>query len=70
VTSTAACASGKVLLGGGGEVTTDDNQQARAVMQSSYPSSTSTWTAVGVVSDSNLGGGKTLTVTAYALCSL
>jgi hypothetical protein len=70
VTATVSCPNGKVLLGGGGDVTTDDSQQSRAAMQSSYPSDNNTWTVVGVVSDSNLGGGKTLTVTAYALCSL
>ena len=70
VTATTSCPAGKVLLGGGGQATTDDPQQERATMQASYPSSTDTWTVVGLVSDSNLGGSNTLTVTAYALCSL
>jgi hypothetical protein len=71
VTATASCAPGKVLLGGGAEVTTDDaGYPLRAVLVSSFPSSTTTWTAVGMVNDSNLGGGKHLTVEPYALCSL
>jgi hypothetical protein len=59
-----------VLLGGGALVTTTTAQKERAQLVSSYPSSASTWTAVGVVSIGNLGGGQTMTVTAYALCSL
>ena len=68
VTSTATCGAGKVLLGGGSRVTTNDTVLSRAVMVSSYPSSTTTWTAIGVVSE-NLTTGKTMSVTAYALCS-
>jgi len=30
----------------------------------------STWEAVGMVANSDLAGGTTLTVTAFALCSL
>lgn len=71
-TATASCAAGKVLLGGGADVTTNGTpaQGRRAVMASSYPSSTTTWTAVGVVTDSNLAAAQTLSVTAFALCSL
>ena len=36
----------------------------------SHGSSTTTWTAIGVVGIGALGAGYTLTVTAYALCSL
>jgi hypothetical protein len=69
VTSTASCAPGKVVLGGGANVTTTDTNRNRGVLVSSYPSSTSTWTAIGVVGDSNLANGKTTSVTAYVLCS-
>jgi hypothetical protein len=37
---------------------------------SSYPSSTTTWTAIGVVAIGNMTGANTMTVTAFALCSL
>jgi hypothetical protein len=59
-----------VLLGGGGLVTTTAAQKERVHLTASYPSSTTTWTAIGVVGIANLGGGQTMTVTAYALCSL
>jgi len=68
VTATASCPAEKVVLGGGAQVTTTDSAQ-KAVLVSSFPSNTTTWTAVGVVSESNLAAGKTLTVTPYALCS-
>ncbi|MFN8639955.1 MAG: hypothetical protein U0360_11025 [Dehalococcoidia bacterium] len=41
--------------------------KARAVLISSYPNSTESWTAIGVA-DANLTGGRTMSVTAYALC--
>jgi hypothetical protein len=66
VTATATCAVGKVLLGGGAQVTTSAG--TGAVLQSSYPSSTTAWTAVGEVTTA-LAPGDTFTVTAYALCS-
>jgi hypothetical protein len=59
-----------VLLGGGALVTTTAGQKDRAVLVASYPSATNVWTAVAVVATSNLGGGQTLTVTAYGLCTL
>ncbi len=72
VTATATCAAGKLLLGGGARVTTTGTGTAvaRATMQASYPSSTTTWTAVGVVSTAALSAGNTMSVRAYALCSL
>jgi hypothetical protein len=70
VTATATCPAGKVLLGGGAQVSTTSTNKDRAQLVSSYPSATDTWTAVAVVTNSNLGAGQTLTVTAYALCSL
>jgi collagen type I alpha len=68
VTATAACAAGKVLLGGGALVTTTDGGQNKVELQASYPSDTMTWTATGVVS-SSLAVNRTMSVTAYALCS-
>jgi hypothetical protein len=51
-------------------VTTTATQKDRAVVAASYPSSTTVWTAIGVVATAALGGANTMTVTAYALCSL
>ncbi len=70
VTATAACAAGKVALGGGGLVTTTATQKERAQLVGSYPSAADTWTATGVVAIGALGAGRTMTVTAYVLCSL
>jgi hypothetical protein len=50
-------------------VTTTATNLERAVLVSSYPSNSTTWTAIGMVEDGNLGAGKTLSITAYALCS-
>jgi hypothetical protein len=68
--ATATCPTGTVLLGGGGQVTTTATQKERVHLAASYPSSTGTWSAVGVVGIAALGAGQTMTVTAYALCSL
>jgi hypothetical protein len=51
-------------------VTTTAAQKERAQLVASYPTAADTWTAIGVVTIASLGGGKTMTVTAYALCSL
>ena len=67
MTSTATCAAGKVLLGGGVLVTSTDSSDKVGTM-SSYPSATNVWTGIGVIHMS-LGNGKTMSVTAYALCS-
>jgi hypothetical protein len=69
VTATATCAS-TVLLGGGGQVTTTSANADRAVLVASYPSSATVWTVVAVVNQGTLGSGRTMTVRAYALCSL
>jgi hypothetical protein len=69
ITATATCPSG-VLLGGGGQVTTTSANADRAVLVASYPSSTTVWTVVGIVNQGGLGAGRTMTVQAYALCSL
>jgi hypothetical protein len=59
-----------MLLGGGGLVTTTAASKERVHLQASYPSSVTTWTAIGVIGIAALGAGQTMTVTAYALCSL
>ena len=51
-------------------MTTTAGQKDRAVLAASYPSATNVWTAIAVVATSALGGGQTLTVTAYGLCTL
>jgi hypothetical protein len=51
-------------------VTTTQPQRERAQLASSYPSAAGTWTAVAVVAIGNITAGNTMTVTAYALCSL
>ena len=71
ITATASCAPGKMLLGGGARVTTDDAGHAeRTVLAGSYPSTATVWTGIGVVTGSNLGNGKHMTVQAFALCNL
>jgi hypothetical protein len=70
VTATATCPLDKVALGGGARVTTTAAQKERALLTASYPTASDTWTAVGVVAIAALGGGQTMTVTAYVLCSL
>ena len=70
MTATATCAAGKVLLGGGALVTTTVAQKERVHVTASYPSAVNVWTAIGVVGIAALGAGQTMTVTAYALCSL
>jgi hypothetical protein len=69
VTATASCAAGQVVLGGGAQVTaTDAGTSDRVSLVKTLPSTTSQWTAAALVT-ATLGGGKTTTVTAYALCS-
>jgi trimeric autotransporter adhesin len=66
-TATASCTGGKVLLGGGAQVTNTKSPEESVITQS-YPSSTTAWTAVGVVT-ANLNGANTMTVTAWVVCS-
>jgi hypothetical protein len=70
VTASVTCPAGTVVLGGGGLVTTTAAQKERALLVSTYPSADDTWTAQGVVAIAALGAGNTMSVTAYALCSL
>jgi hypothetical protein len=66
VNVTVSCPAGKVLIGGGGQASNNDSGQKTALVES-YPTSTTQWSATGAVM-ANLSNGKTLTVTAYALC--
>jgi hypothetical protein len=70
VSATVSCAGGTVLLGGGGAVTTTATNQDRAVLVESRPQSAATWVVTAIVNGGALGVGRTMTVTAYALCSL
>jgi len=64
-TASATCGAGKVMISGGAQITTNDAPE-KTELVSSYPSSASTWTVVGAAS---VGGGKTWSLTAYALCA-
>ena len=67
LTATASCPAGALLVGGGGEAVAnhpDDIQQVS--MARSYPSSATTWTAVGLA-NSRINQG--MTVRAYAICT-
>ena len=70
ITAAATCPAGTMALGGGALVTTTATQKERAQLIASYPTATDTWRAQGVVAIAALGAGQTMTVTAYALCSL
>jgi len=69
-TSSATCPAGKILLGGGGRVTQSDaaTQEAKIALVESYPSTSTTWTAVGVA-NANITSNTTVTVQAFAVCS-
>jgi len=54
-----------LMLSGGAQITTTDSLE-KTQLVASYPSSATTWTVVGAAS---VGGGKTWTLTAYALCA-
>ncbi len=64
-TASASCPAGTVMLSGGAQITSTDSIE-KTQLVSSYPSSTTTWTVVGAAS---VGGGKTWSLTAYALCA-
>jgi hypothetical protein len=57
-----------VLLGGGAQVTNTKSHEDSVITQS-YPSSTTAWTAVGVVTGGLNNAGNTMTVTAWVVCS-
>ncbi len=67
VFSTATCPEGSFILGGGAEVTTSDTGKEKVVLSASYPSDVYNWQAAAAeVAD--LVAGKTMTLTAYAIC--
>jgi hypothetical protein len=68
VEATRTCPAGKVVVGGGGHINpSSTNLRSQVVMFRSFPSSTTEWTASAVI----LSGfsGRTVTVTAYAICA-
>lgn len=65
-TATATCPSGTMLLGGGVQV--EHSSDVITVLQSSYPSSATEWSATAQALLLPRHDG--MTVTAYALCSL
>jgi collagen type I alpha len=67
VTSTATCASGK-LVGGGANITGNDAAHTIAAVTSSYPSAAATWTATATAFV-HTANGSPPSVTAYALCA-
>jgi Collagen triple helix repeat (20 copies) len=66
VTATATCASG-TLMGGGANITGNSTSNHMAVVTASYPSATSTWTAIAT-EVLHFANGSPPSVTAYALC--
>jgi hypothetical protein len=67
VTSTATCASGK-LVGGGANITGNDPAHTLAAVTSSYPSAAATWTATATAF-LHAANGSPPSITAYALCA-
>jgi hypothetical protein len=69
VSMNVSCGPGSVVLGGGAHTTVSSaSLNALVALRSSYPSATGTWTAVAVATGLSATGSMTLT--AYALCSL
>jgi hypothetical protein len=69
VTASASCPAGKALLGGGGSATNTDVTPERTVLTQSFPLSTTSWQAVGVVVGGDLSTGRRMTVQAWAICT-
>jgi hypothetical protein len=69
VTSVATCPDGKTMLSGGAETSTSDSSKYKVALFTSYPSSLTTWTAVAT-EVSNLTADRTMTVTAFAVCTI
>ena len=68
-TATATCSSG-TLVGGGAVIVNNDIAKNAWFVQASYPSSATTWTAIGNnVHVANGNTGTASTITAYALCA-
>jgi hypothetical protein len=68
ITAVANCPAGKLLLGGGGSAITNLNP-SRFALQSSRPTSTTQWQAIGVIVTQATTAGSTSTVTAFAVCT-
>jgi hypothetical protein len=66
-TATATCPSG-TMVGGGANITGNSNSII-AVVTASYPSATSTWTAIATKVVQGPPSGALPSVTAYALCT-
>jgi hypothetical protein len=68
-TATATCPSG-TLVGGGALIANNSLTKNVWFVQASYPSSATTWTAIGNnVNVANGPAGTASTITAYALCA-
>jgi len=65
--ATASCPAGKVMLGGGGQVTQNGGNEGDVILQKSYPSGPTTWTAVGVIL--GFGLAASMDVQAYVICT-
>ena len=66
---TSTCPAGTKILGGGYSYTLSTPAQANRVSVSSYPSSTTEWTAFVRV-NSNLGAAVTISLAVYAVCTV
>lgn len=66
--ATVTCPPGRFLLGGGGQVTNSENNPDKTFLTASYPSNSTTWTAIGVLR-TTITSTAAMTVTAYAICS-
>jgi hypothetical protein len=62
-TSTVSCPAGTKLLSGGANIAETGN--TKAAVSSSYPTSTTVWTVISIVTTAGTGQA---TVTSYAVC--
>ena len=66
---TSPCPVGKKILGGGYGYTASNAAQTNRVSVSSYPSSATDWTVLARVNTS-LGGGVSISLSVYAVCTV
>jgi len=66
---TNTCPAGKKILGGGYTYTLSTPNQTNRVAVDSYPSAGGAWTA-RVRVHQNLGGGVTISLSVYAVCTV